>query len=131
MKVKLEYTTNSSSSSYILEVSPSIYNDVIKHIKRYPYEVYLDHEFDNLQDLQDFTNGRPYDWASAPRGLNYIKLTQYQYEQIKKIIECGQIALILRCDHYMEESFYKTNTFKKLVMEFFDDDSKGGDFEQN
>jgi len=124
MKIRLDHVTNSSSSGFIVS---------LKAEERKPFEEFMA-ELDNHQDAQnegvriymiaetvdqlnEYTNGRPFDWASKPCGLNFDQLTQQQYKLCKEIIKDGGLAVECWVDYNVCENF--EDAYSHIVVESF------------
>lgn len=122
MKIKTDFVTNSSSSSYILGFKNSNdLSDFEDFIELHLVEScgdemgYIDTIFYQLQELQDYTNGHEYDWASTPRGINFLLFDEGVYLKLKNVIDKKYIAVHFIVD-YSDNQKFVSSEFRNSIF---------------
>lgn len=124
MKIRLDHVTNSSSSGYIValhkgeqESFEEYINELDKHEDAMNEGCRIYMIAKTMDELNEYTNGRPFDWASKPCGLNFEHLDERHYNLCKEVIEEGGMAVECWIDYNVGEQF--DDDYGKQIIETF------------
>jgi hypothetical protein len=112
MKLKLSFVTNSSSCNYLLMLDLNEFDgmlDCINELNEDPEScdegVRLSIITDSLDELNEFVNDKPLDWASRPGGPNFVAMSQENYKICKEIIENKMGVCLVWVDYNVCDKF--------------------------
>jgi len=113
MKIKTDFVTNSSSSSYIIGVSDDDYDGLIEFIQALDNDpmasnegVDIREEFNDIKLLQTYTNGMiSLDWAQKATGPRFEYFNETQYNAALEILKEGNTVIYASIDRNVCEKF--------------------------
>lgn len=113
MKIKLDFVTNSSSTTFVFEASEKVLRkDIEPHMRFYYAEVFRC--FNNKKSLVQFVEAGYGDWVSKARGepATFYKMDPTCYREACKILNCGKFAIYASVDR---NDFERVEKFLDLV----------------
>ncbi len=100
MKIKQDFVTNSSSTSYIFSCNEDILSKLKEIIKRihntYVVSEFNFHYYKSRKEINDATQGKPLDWVQEATGPEFNVYTQYEYNSLIKALKIGDIACFIK-----------------------------------
>ena len=121
MKIKTDFVTNSSSTSFILAIREDQLQDLVCEIQKIDGSLEASGEgaiiynsFETVQHLNVYTNDGPLDWVSKLTEPKFINKSKYSYDLMKKHIIDGKIVVDLEVDNNVGNEF-KDKWYKYII----------------
>ena len=112
MKLRSDFVTNSSSVGYIL----GIHMDGLENLQVFLQALSEDPDAANegvrtymecqtMEELVEYVQGGPFDWASKPFGLDFKNMSEDTFEKCKEVVENNGAVMEVWIDYGVCEEF--------------------------
>jgi len=112
MKIRADFITNSSSTGYIVAIDEGQLENMQAFLQALNDDPDAANEgvrtymiSKNIDELNENVNGRPFDWASQPSGLEFKNMHEVTYKSCKEAIENGKVVMEIWVDYNVCEQF--------------------------
>ena len=112
MKIKTDFVTNSSSTSFIIEAPYNVTPEDLS-IKIGSYEKF--ESFNDIKELISYCQNEPCDWIDLARGMprKFRRLWDDNFNICKKVIEEGRWAAYVKLDR---NDYDKIKDFRQNII---------------